>query len=380
MPETVHCSPGDLVREPGWYFGELFPEGSDETPLALVQGLYSPTFPCSTAAYGYGAKCYEKCPSGFNRCFGGVFASLQDGHCLPGNAAQRDPMVRQAFGKGGEIPLPEPCIPPEACQHSPIACEGPLCSNGPTVWLPLMNGPIAPVCRSGYAPASGDDGCCSACKPGFCRIDSLCVYCPGGPAPGWAFTWLFIVLIILGVVFYLGRRESIYLFPNFILVFRLAQALGIIALDVENQCHFGAGFAFEFRIFPALMGLSDYYASRGPSSAPGRLILQLFFTLIYLLPFLATPAVLYMKLRLGKGREAPLPAGSATFEANQDEIAPLVALKRAVVCWFWLMILPLWFISTSHFLCEGGVMSNYPGSRCPTMGYFGTIALALVFG
>jgi hypothetical protein len=262
--------------------------------------------------------------------------------------------------------------------------EGEVCPGGDRLWAKRGYCPIGPlpatsassvaacapkeaclgvrtesVCAPGYGNAKGQV-CCSDCARGFVRTSS------GACIPAWKgiHSWLVFSLLLvmcgLGAVAWLGRSETIYVYPFVVMVFRLTGALALTSLNLVNTCTWGAGFGFELFFFPMFTGLVDYlHEALNPVA---RLIGQLLFTTVYLIPLLAPAAALWFLQRRG-----------AAVSPRPD-----VALARGLRTWLFLMVLPLAFILTGSWLCSGGTMANYPQSKCGSGAHIGAVVLSLL--
>jgi hypothetical protein len=291
-----------------------------------------------------GDACTKDCPAGL-QCFGGPLVIPAAGHCLVNATKYAD-----GYAPGNAVV--KRCNPEAACLGASVARAGE---------------PVLQICAEGYrespVPGSGD-ACCSVCEPGHCRFAMECLPCPKGTFRVWALLMLTVFLVALGAVFYRFRHESVYLFPIFIVVFRMSQAMAFIAVDVGDTCTEGYLFPLETALLTPFTGFYDYFAATTThASALGRLWSQTVFTLFYLVPFMMTPGILLLRASRAGG---VLPAG---------ELAPQVAAKRALLAWFWIMLIPLAVVGSAQLSCGKEGATNYPDTSCATRSYL-LVALA----
>lgn len=176
-------------------------------------------------------------------------------------------------------------------------------------------------------------------------------------------------LVVLGFLFFVGRAQSVFLFPLVAQIFRFSQVISFVALDIGSTCRQGLGFRFESTFFPVFSGLYDYFLeSAEPQSPAYRFVTQFVFTALYAAPLFATP--LYLEV-------TRLITGRSPWE-NMGEISPVVALKRAAVTWLWLMLLPLMVIALHQTSCSNGGVVNYEDQPCPTASFSLALLLSLV--
>jgi hypothetical protein len=281
-------------------------------------------------------------------CPGGARVVTAPGYCVRGSISELPWFVAR-------------CSPAEACPGGAMVGAD---------WPPPHSAPVggSEGCAYGYEQdGSGVDTCCRRCSRGFCRFEGGCVLCPAGGLRVW--DSLFVVMLLggLGSVFYLGRSQTVYLFPVVVNLFKMSQVLALIALDPVGQCSSGLGSRVNLVVLPMFAGLFDLYElgharSRQPAT---RLALQLLFTLAYFVPLLLTPLWLALKARRG--------GPSAVY----GDIAPAVAFQRAITTWFWLMLLPLLYTGLGQVVCWKGDVLNYPDSPCPSAGYFAALAMGV---
>lgn len=161
-----------------------------------------------------------------------------------------------------------------------------------------------------------------------------------GGTSAWEAISLSIVLVFLAALIWYSRRETIAVIPFVIQLFRLSQAVSLVAINPSNVCSAQpVGFAALLVVFPVFTGLADYL-NIGHSPLQ-RFSEQLSFTFVYLLALLVTPVIL--ALRAWNDRR--------TGRNDRDEIAPGLAARRAVVIWFWLLLATLLYIATGQWLC-----------------------------
>lgn len=285
--------------------------------------------------YGQGIGNCTTCPLSISQgqCPGGERLWANKGYCL-----------KNIKGLTGDI---RECVPKEAClgtRDGKAFCD-------PRYGNKLVNGAL-------------EDSCCTHCNHGFSRSDDdMCV--PGNPSfHAWIAVSLLVVMAGLGYLNYLGRKETVYLFPWILIVFRTTQEYAFTALNFTHVCSWGASFPFELAMFPMFTGLVDYLHE--PASAIARFWSQLFFLSVYLIPLLGAAAWTEWKRRKFAG---VLPTG---------EIEPKVLARRAVVAWVWIMLIPLLFISLGQITCSGDEVANYPTTKCGSASHIVAIILGFI--
>ncbi len=241
---------------------------------------------------------------------------------------------------------------------------------------------LAVTCGVGYAPADAEDPCCGACAPGYRRLENVCISRRDwGGTSAWEASSLTLTLLGLVVLGWVCRRETQAVVPFLFQLFRLSQAISLTAMNLTGYCtSLPPAFSVMIAVFPVLTGLADYFhVSDGPIA---RFFEQLTFALLYLLALMATPAMLFVRARLGARRG----------QNDPDEIAVPLSAKRSFTLFFFLMFGTLGYIATGQWVCHlnradlrnghptaDKVISNYHISPCgpKVMPYVVTCALGL---
>lgn len=269
------------------------------------------------------------------------------------------------------------CEPKEACM---TGLSGIDCLQMDT--CPAM--PLRATCTRGYMNnPRNSDLCCSECAHGYRRIAGKCISTRTWEGTSW---WeglsLTAMLFTLAVLSWFARSESVAILPFVVQLFRLAQAVTLIAFDLEGQCtsKIPKGYDILMALLPTFTGLADYFYL--DDHVLRRFLQQLVFSLFYLGALLVVPAAVAVRAHLAarQGRQAP------------DVVSPKTAAKRAVTLWFVLLFGTLGFIATGQWVCVSrgerrngkfptalNVIGNYGISPCgpKVSAYVMTCALGL---
>ncbi len=300
--------------------------------------------------YGLGAGC-RACPTG-GICPGGYAIFPATGWWAPSN--QSTAMIA--------------CSPREACAGGP----GSPCSAG-------YVGAICSICAPGYFRARRGAMCFAGESSRDPRLDKV------NPP------FLVALLVALGSVFYRMRTQTAYFFPYALWLWRLTQAVAVVALysprdprypDEEvsllsrcaNTAQRGINEAFAVSgVFPACSGLLEFYTrfwqQYAFTNSLAALFASLWYIMLFLCPLLCTPAWVWWKIRRARSKNMRPDA----------EPPPQVLLLRAIVTWGWLMSLPLLFVTARTFVCIDGAMAAFPSVSCDGSSvYSSTVVLAVM--
>ncbi len=320
-----------------------------------------------------------------NECPMYGFVGLR-GVCYPCSAVGG--FAGQCPGGDRVLPMPEgqcvdldenllDCEPKEACLAPTSGID---CLDMAT--CPPM--PVRATCSHGYAnnPRNGDM-CCSECAPGFRRVAGRCTNTHTWEGTSW---WeglsLTVMLFSLAALSWFARSESVAILPFVVQLFRLAQAVTLIAFDLEGQCtsKIPKGYDILMALLPTFTGLADYFYL--DDHVLKRFLQQLVFALFYLGALLVVPVAVTVRARLAARQGRPAP----------DLVSPKTAAKRAVTLWFVLLFGTLGFIATGQWVCVSrgerrngkhptalNVIGNYGISPCgpKVSAYVMTCALGL---